>query len=686
MPVLFLLFVVFAFGCASPPRDNVDEKFNFWPIARYETVEQPPGHALDVLWPLARFQESGDARHSRILPFYWHDEDGQGKRFTNVLVLYWQERNEETGGLARTLLPLFSFEMSVSPDRLDASFSYRVLFLPFLFSALAGSTDSGRSYDGSPFRSERLGMLCFLGNLFSVYHGRVQIDETTHGRPVISAERSLLDLWLLTLWDAETSPNGDHRQRLFGLLDFDVVALATSVTEHDVDGQFTSSHAHVFPVWFQSRHQLDGGVHERDWYGGPLLALERNPSDHLFGIDVLFPLFRYDRSGEAEERAWHVRALPLAWFTRRPDSSASLMFPFYYHLRDDGNDYLHVVPLFGRHEEADGAFRRLFVVPPLYIRTTDRRLSLARTEFLFPLTRFETSRDGSMNRVFPLWYRKEFGARVHLNVLGLIDIENSDVRESFMLYPLFSNSDVFGEGTRRSWLPLLDLRYVIDPIPAGDETAFLYPWASFRRDRGVVTEWIFPCYWRHDDGVLESWFHVWPLFGMNERGHYREFSFIYPLFFAGSDDTGVQQATGFLYPLSGSRRDAHVDKRWIAWLYHDTRTRDTKRSDTRQFTDAEGDADASGADSRETNILWPLFHYERNADGSTLWHSLFYMLRSEHESAPEGGAQEFAILGGLYRSRSEGDELSRSVPFLFGYHRDGNQSTLKLFHLIPIGL
>ena len=66
-----------------------------------------------------------------------------------------------------------------------------------------------------------------------------------------------------------------------------------------------------------------------------------------------------------------------------------------------------------------------------------------------------------------------------------------------------------------------------------------------------------------------------------------------------------------------------------------------------------------------------------------MWHSLFELLRFEKAAGAEG-EEEFSVLGALYRSRSSQQRLTRSVAFLFSYERDGDESLLKLFHLIPI--
>ena len=54
-------------------EDNADLAFGLQRNLEFE------GYTVDVLWPLLQFQRSGEARSSRILPFYLHNDDGQGR-------------------------------------------------------------------------------------------------------------------------------------------------------------------------------------------------------------------------------------------------------------------------------------------------------------------------------------------------------------------------------------------------------------------------------------------------------------------------------------------------------------------------------------------------------------------------------------------------------------------------------
>ena len=93
-PLAIISLLLMAAGCGAP-REGVEEKFNFFPLARYEVSEKPEGYTVDALWPLINAWRAGEANGSRAVPVYFHDDDGNGERFTNILALYWQTLDDD---------------------------------------------------------------------------------------------------------------------------------------------------------------------------------------------------------------------------------------------------------------------------------------------------------------------------------------------------------------------------------------------------------------------------------------------------------------------------------------------------------------------------------------------------------------------------------------------------------------
>lgn len=739
-------------ACSSPAREGVDEKFNFFPLARYEVSAAPPGYSFDALWPLVNAWRAGDASGSRALPLYVHEDDGEGERFTNVALLYWQTLRDD-GDVRRDLFPIWHYvrEENEHATRLWPLYGVR---------SWGGPDHPNRSdtllwplfhYDRARDGSWSELSLAAAWPLFALFHreDRVQGDPA-HGRTetsfvsllgdlvhVLRRERSLRppdesreeapeeapaddDLardrsddatrersgedaaatasgrreagpagpiapgttirneWtalevgeLFRLWESDVAaPDGRARHHLLTL--FDEVEL--SLFRWDDLPASESSWRHLFPLWFQHRDPTSSylwllplfgdsrdGTHRRTWIVPPLLGLEDDPAREFSALDVLYPLVRRSTEGTGERRETHFRALPLAWFTWRPDSSVRLLLPLYYDIRDAHSRYTHLVPLYGENEERDGRARTTFVLAPLFIRHEDDDEALTQTHVLFPLIEATADRDGAMSRAFPLYYRRAGEDGAHLNVLGVFDRRReSDGWSRTLLYPLFSSESRVGGGSTTSLLPLLDLRLLDDARPQADEVSVLFPLSSFRsRESGATSRWIFPLWWQFEDPDAESSIrHLWPLLGRHARGSRVTWATLWPLFFRTSDrDDPEMSELGYLFPLGYAWSDAAETRNWLLplWYHH-----------------AEGDEATSWA-------LWPLFHRERTAD-ATRWHSLFYLLRSETTAA----AHEFSVLYALYRGRTEGDRTTRSVPFLFHFEDDGGARTLRLFHLIPI--
>ncbi|MBI4879467.1 MAG: hypothetical protein HY812_07375 [Planctomycetes bacterium] len=691
-------------ACTGLEREGVDEKFNFWPLARYETVAEPPGHTLDVLWPLAQFQRAGEASASRVLPFYVHKDDGAGKRFLNALLLYWQEINEPRSKVSRTLFPFLFYvrspeewethvwplygvrkygpedkrsrcDMAIFPlfdydRRLDGSWSdLDLLGIGPVFSLFDSAYGAPKGEGEAAVARRDIDVLQLLSGLFSVF--------TFRQRPLLEAQ-ALAEGEQANAQAAPTAGGFTRESRFLDL--FGALALFAHRSEHDAAAQPESRRAHFFPFYWHFRDQEKstlfllplfgreerGDTYTRTWIVPPLVSLEEDDAEEMSGVDVLWPLWRYESRGGSDP-GWHLRALPLLWFTKRPDAQTSLILPIYYRIRDAENDYLHVVPFYGRHSEHGGLLRRTFIVPPFYIATRDEREHLTRRDFLYPLARFETSQAGTRNYALPFFYYRDAESRSHLNVLGLFDRDKSEVRVSTLCYPFYSGIEAFGEGSRTSWLPFFDWRFFSDPVPGGEDTSVLFPLASFQRKDNERSRWVFPFYWWFDDGAGETYRHIWPFFGVDhERTGLRRFSTLFPLFFYGANEEGTHKDAGVLFPLGGAATEDGESRHWFIPLFYN---RTTEQGDN--------------AGSR-TWVLWPFFSRTTEADGSWQWNSLFTLLLNHEHGPGEEGAEEFSVLGALYRSRSEGEKSSTSVAFLFRYENDGGERTLKLFHLIPI--
>lgn len=687
--------------CASGPKTGVDEKVNLFPIVRYETREQPAGHKLDVAWPLYQHEREGDARSSHLVPLYWSEDDGQGSTFLNLLVLFW--RNVSPTQNAWHLFPFLHFADGKHVDNAhvwplygkrtvhdpdgagrvthsvawplnevelgdDGSSRWWLLGLDGLFAVARGHSRSDRfdapSDPSGQSRTEsdsNLGIVTALDDSIALWHDHshtVEVGDDTRR----SSERQAVNLLnVVRLMDDEHGTDGSYRTRLLGLFDVPWLALATRYGREATATEPGESHTQLFPLWRSAQH-ADGT--RSSWFGTFLFGRETDAKDGAVATHVLWPLIASETRERGDDAGWHFRFLPFAWFTKRADSTLSVL-PLWYRFEDSVERQDFVFPVWGRHQRKDGGKTRTFVVPPLYVHTTEAARSVDRTEVLWPLTKFETNDDGFVHRVFPLFSTKRDQKHEHLNLGILFDRKRSEVASDWLLWPLWNEASAVGEGSRTSIAPILDLRHVFAPKVEGDETAFLWPLASSSRTDHTTKSWFFPFYWHYDNGKNRSWLHVWPLFGTSTEGDYVEHSTLFPFFRLGTNPDGTHRETGFLWPLAGSKHIGDSRQSWLLWLWHDSH-------------------EPGGAHHR--NVLWPLFHHESEPNGTKFWHSLGWLLRRELWNDADGRliSDDFRFGGFLYHSHEEPDRKTTSVPFLFKFKRTGEDRELRLFHLIPV--
>lgn len=713
-PAALIALLLVPAACRGPAREGVDEKLNFLPLARYETSENPPGYALDALWPLIRVHREGEAHGSRAFPLWIHEDDGEGEDFLNLALLFWRTTNDRTGSIERTLFPVFFQNQGPHRDKLHVWPLYG--FDGYGGPEAPARTDTvlgpvfewDRSEDGAHgrlslvtlwplfalWRHDRNGWVDEVGDatenrelhvaalfdeLFALLHHDRQ-NLVVDGAPVEERETKLLRILDLFRLFETGRTDGRFRTRFLGLFDEPWSALYARFGATDDRGEVVEEWNHLFPIWFHgedSKEELallfplfgrleESSGFEKTWLVPPFFSHETDPAEGLEAWDAPWPLWRYE-SRTGDDPGWHLRLLPLLWFTKRAEADVSVVLPLWYRIRDAHSEYVHLVPLWGRHVEEDGARERTFWLPPLWIHTTDDASQLDRHDVLWPIARFESSALGTQRRIFPLFAYESTPDDTQLNVLGVFHREKESDRSETLLWPLFGSVRADGAGTRTSVLPLLDARFLADDDPTGEKTSVLWPLASFERDGDETKRWVFPFFWWFDDGPTdgqESHRHLWPLIGRDEDAGLVTWSTLWPLFSTGSNEDGSRSRTNFLWPLGAARREGETATRWLFPLFYDRTT------------------DGEAGRSRRTWSLWPLFSREASVDGSSTWHSLFHLLR--YEDDPAAGVSEFSILGGFYRDRTEGAREIRSLAFLYGYEEDGDERTLRLFHLIPI--
>jgi hypothetical protein len=712
-------------ACSNPERAGVEEVFNFTPLAYYEKSADPPGYSVDVLWPLINVYRAGEANGHRAFPLYSWDRKAQDASDLRLLLLYGASETAERNH--HELIPLFWHTTSkTNPDwsatkillaLIGATYDKDLAdrwFFPFYFDEDSPTRNTFALWPFYGFRTSKdaddvvsrldhvawplfrfestsddsassahLVSFEFLAGLYSRERQTPISDRDTRNEFVRTSaagwvlgglfslfESSATERWggtrVASLFNGRTLlRGGDHLETDKSS---DLTSLYASSWRNDEAGEATRRHSHLFPLYSSTTSAADG---DDLWLLTPLYRHRANPTLDASSHDLLGGLWSYGSSGSGETRSKHWRLLPLLWFTTRPDTKTHLVLPLYYHLADAENDYLHFIPFYGKNTEANGKATKTFVLTPLYIGTRDERNDLTRTDLLFPLISWESSIEGSSSRFSPFWYYETHAARSHWNFLLFADGTRSEVESSTLVYPLYAERLVRGEGRLQSYLPLLDVvRYLEGSVPSGDETTVLYPLSSFRTQGETYRRHVFPFYWWRDNGLGQSLKAIWPFYGISRNSDFAMHSVVWPFFRFGSD-------------TSGNRSELHLFSPLFAQTHRRGEGSETHHS--RFFPlywwcngDAEGGSWSSGW------VLWPLWRYQAKQSGEICAHSLFKL--GEYERSPDGQVEQLSILHALYRYRREGQHETRSVPFLYRYESEGDRATLHLFHFIPIEL
>lgn len=587
-----------------------------------------------------------------FFPFYF-DKDSQTHNTWALWPFYgFSERHhddEASTRLDHVLWPLFRFNSSSNAE----SGGSHLLSFHFLLGLFDHEYSTRPETEDSPKRQRDSTVAGWvLGKLFSIF----ETTRTDHwgGTRVVS-------LWneRVTEHFETSSPERDDSANF--------TSLFASSWKNDETGALEESHSHLFPLYSSTTSTTEG---DDLWILTPLYRHQANLTENSSSHDLLLGLWSYGSKGEGETLERHWRALPLLWFTTRPDTKTHLVLPLYYHLADSENDYFHFIPFYGKNTEANGKATQTFILTPLYIGTRDERTDLTRTDLLFPLISWEKSVNGSNSRFVPFWNYTQRAGVTHWNSLFLVNRRYSEVESATLLYPLWADRTIRGEGRLRSLLPIVDFTRNLSSssLPSGDEFTFLYPLSSFREEGDAYENWFFPFYWWRDDAAGHSAKHFWPFFGVSRDSDAVTRSVIAPLFSYGSNPDGTWSELHLLRPLFAKTH--HQD------LEHE--------ENHLRFFPFFWWCDGVGPYNPWSTgwVLWPLWRYEQRELGDVHAHSLFKL--GEYERSADGLAEQFQILHALYRYRRDGTHETRSIPFLFRYETEGDRATLHLFHFIPI--
>jgi hypothetical protein len=392
------------------------------------------------------------------------------------------------------------------------------------------------------------------------------------------------------------------------------------------------------------------------WTVAPFMSLYREPEIERTELDVLYPLFSYDRFGT--EYRWHLAQFLNFHGSLSLDDEAKRrrnLFPFFFSQRSSNptNDYWSLLPVYGHFRNHLFRDEVRFVAAPLYVWS--RKGQVETDNYLFPFFHLRHGGGVSGWQLLPFLGHETKSSSVRTNALTDEPEVLPGHDKWFALFPFFHHEDL-GLGTenpekRRSFI----LLYSLQRSPERDNTTLLWPFFSYTEDhKEKFKEWGMP----------------FPFIGW-ARGEGKHADRVWP--FWGKATNASMQSDFFLWPLYTHR---HV------------RTPEVERERTRilwfPYSQTVLRSPVTGVERRRRD-LWPLFSWNRDFDGkerlqvlaiaepvipdnksiARSWSPLWSLYRAEKD--PKTGASSRSLLWNLWR-RDETKDTVRTSSF-FGVVR-----------------
>ena len=254
------------------------------------------------------------------------------------------------------------------------------------------------------------------------------------------------------------------------------------------------------------------------------------------------------------------------WRKDGASDGRTVLFPVYWHFRDEEKETVHLWPLVGWDNSEDGAYARHLFYPFFTFEGHASRDRFA-VDCPWPLVRFMRDDSGAYeNRLLPFYWSGD-----------------KDGRRFFMLAPFYGKY-ASGEGYERRFYTPFVSPYE-DPEAGGGGIDILYPLISHQRYEDSAHERFIPLYWFDFEGD-KRFMEITPLFWDYRDGKGYAFDLFFPFyayFGYGEEDSTYSLIPLFkliadrpkeespgrfkvdrLWPLAGYGRK---ETRSIAWLF-----------------------------------------------------------------------------------------------------------------------
>lgn len=397
----------------------------------------------------------------------------------------------------------------------------------------------------------------------------------------------------------------------------------------------------------------------------PLFSSIQNPKLEHRKWDIFYPLIGYVRYG----KEWRFHMLQLFNFSGgsgSEDAKRISLFPFYFHKKssDENQNYIALVPFWGRLKNRFLRDEIHFIMFPIYIQSKKR--DVITNNYLAPFFHLRKGDRLKGWQLLPLVGFEKKGLTTKTNEIG----ETTQIgghKKFFFIWPLYFH-DQTGLGTNpqshRALLPLFSFfqsphrSSLTAPWPIGltitrdhqrqyREIGFPSPFIVFARGEGKRTNRLWPLFGKAEKKGIASEFYLWPLF--RKRRLETDYQII------------EQRQWGLVFYVDKKeldKGDASVSQRRSLWPFFNWRSNSKGQSEFQLIAPFAPLFPANEAIARHYSPAFCLFHSvhfpEKNfRSRSFLWN--FYR-REKWEKELRGSA-----LFGLIRWKKSGAKKSIRV-------------------------
>jgi len=416
----------------------------------------------------------------------------------------------------------------------------------------------------------------------------------------------------------------------------------------------------------------------RLWAVPPVFSYSLDRETDFAEFDLGYPVLTYDRFGHE----YRVQLLQIFSFSGGMAQSETnvhrfTVFPLYFQQRSAiaEKNYTALIPFYGHLKNRLFRDEVNFVVLPIYVQS--RKRDVVTDNYLYPFFHLRHGEGLNGWQFWPLLGAEHKDITTRTNAWGDAEtIGGHDKR--FVLWPIYLSQTV-GIGTEnpqrhQAILPLYSLLRspqrdaITAPWPLGvthivdrekKYTSWGTPWPLivFDRGPGKTTSRVWPFFSQSHNDTLESDWYLWPVYKFSrvnaeplDRRRTRILFFLYSDLTERSTESGAALRRIDCWPLFTARRDREGNSR------------------LQVLSILEPLLPSNKSIERDYSPLWSIWRAERNAKTGAASQSLLWNLY-RRETAPE--SRKCSLLFGLFKYESNANGSRWRVFYVpFGHDRN----------------